>query len=152
MKSIAATPWVPADHVIVKKTLTDSLLLSKIRKQLPLKADLKSYETLSSFVTIRDYNPNEESKEESKEYSPKKEKKDIVEEYSSPMRTRGQEKKNIEKEKKLKDALAKETNKGSEAGSGGKEGGKGSDASDVRVEWSDGSYATVGRMCGRLLR
>lgn len=125
MRTIRGTPWVPANHVIVRRTLTDEELLCKLKNKLPPLPYLNEHLNFPPFVTVTEVDGTGEehgSVEEKSESAPL-------------MRTRGMEKRSAEKEK-----------------GGGSSKKNSFSESHILVEWSDGSYATVGSTCGRLTR
>ena len=70
VRTKAATAWVPADHLVVTRTLSDPLFLSAMREKLPQKANLSEFKVISTFVSVEEVNGGgggggeEESKEE----------------------------------------------------------------------------------------
>ena len=140
VRSITATPWIPSDHLISKQTLTDTLLLSKIRKCLPQKANLVHLDNFSSFVTVKEI--DFENNDEDKQSENKKRKEEIVGESINILKNRNQKKERREND--IKNIKMKKDKKvsNSPVPPGGV----------ICVDWSDGSCATVGKLCGRLLR
>ena len=73
---------------------------------------------------------------------------------TTPMKTRGQEKKELESSKKRK-IISKNENESKKEGTVKESISTSSNSrsgSTIRIDWSDGSYATVGKRCGRLMR
>jgi hypothetical protein len=71
VRTKAATAWVPEDHLVVTRTLSDPLFLSAMREKLPQKANLSEFKVISTFVSVEEVNGGggggggeEESKEE----------------------------------------------------------------------------------------
>ena len=150
VRAITATTWIPSDHLIVKQTLTDSLLLSKIRKILPQKPDLELFDTYSSFVTVTElhFDTGIDTVEKDKIEKDKDEK----EENS----TTGIRNKNNKQEKKENDG--KNTKQNITRNSTSTSTSTSSKnvpipvGGAIRIDWSDGSHATVDGSNGKLLR
>ena len=67
VRTKAATAWVPADHLVVTRTLSDPLFLSAMREKLPQKANLSEFKVISTFVSVEEVNGGGGGEEESKE-------------------------------------------------------------------------------------
>ena len=132
----------------MKRTLTDSLLLSKIRKTLPQKPDLELFDTYSSFVTVTELDFDVDVSRENKE----KNQKNIDEKVNNSttsIRNKNNFEEKIENESKnTKEIMMRNSNSNSHSSQnvsipvGGA----------IRVDWSDGSCATVDGSNGKLLR
>ena len=143
VRTVKATPYVPANHLIVRKSLTDHDFTFKIISKLPERVTSNEHRTFSTFVNVKvvnndTYNSNNNDDKSSKEKYLKddKDENEMSNEKkvtSSAMKTRSRE-----KQDKSESELLKSKRSFSEQ--------------HVLVEWSDGSYATVGSACGRLTR
>ena len=148
VRAITATTWIPSDHLIVKQTLTDSLLLSKIRKILPQKPDLELFDTYSSFVTVTElhFDTGIDTVEKDKIEEDKDEK-----EENSTTGIRNKINKQEKKENDGKNTKQNITRNSTSTSTSSKNvpipvGGA------IRIDWSDGSHATVDGSNGKLLR
>ena len=146
MRTVKATPWVPANHLIVRKTLTDEDFLLKMISKLPARVNVNenTFSVFSNVVSVKEVNKNkfnnnrgcnnnhiDDIKDIKNDKNDKNDKE--VKIPSSAMKTRSKEK---------QDKSESEINKTKESFS----------EEHVLVEWSDGSYATVNSHCGRLTR
>lgn len=52
----AATPWVPAGHLVVRRTLSDQHFLSELQDKFPQKPNLSEFRTISTFVSVKEVN------------------------------------------------------------------------------------------------
>ena len=148
VRAITSTTWIPSDHLIVKQTLTDSLLLSKIRKILPQKPDLELFDTYSSFVTVTElhFDTGIDTVEKDKIEEDKDEKEEIS--------TTGIRNKNNKQEKKENDSKNTKQNiaRNSTSTSTSSKNVPIPVGGAIRIDWSDGSHATVDGSNGKLLR
>jgi hypothetical protein len=144
VRTVKATPYVPANHLIVRKTLTDNDFTLKIISKLPERMTSNEHRTFSTFVNVKvvnndTYNSNNDNDDKNSKEKNLKDDKDESEMSnekkvtSSAMKTRSRE-----RQDKSESELLKSKRSFSEQ--------------HVLVEWSDGSYATVGSACGRLTR
>lgn len=118
--TLTSTPWVPAHHLILRKTLTHPALVNDILRTVntnkPLKSDIKN---VIKTVKMTECNTNATNKSEID---------NSTNANTSPMKTRKREKDLKDKE----DQLFKE--------------------SHYRIDWEDGSYATIDYYNGSLTR
>lgn len=142
VRTVKATPYVPANHLIVRKTLTDEDFTLKILSKLPERTTSNEHRTFSTFVNVKEVNHdtynnhNNDKNGKENNFKDDKDENEINNEKkitSSAMKTRSRE-----KQDKSESELLKSKRSFSEQ--------------HVLVEWSDGSYATVGSACGRLTR
>ena len=138
VRTVKATPYVPANHLIVRKTLTDNDFTLKIISKLPERVTSNEHRTFSTFVNVKvvnndTYNNNNNDDKTIKDDKDENEVSHERKVTSSAMKTRSRE-----KQDKSESELLKSKRSFSEQ--------------HVLVEWSDGSYATVGSACGRLTR
>ena len=146
VRTVKATPWVPANHLIVRKTLTDEDFLLKIISKLPARVNVNenSFSVFSNVVSVKEVNKNKYNNNRGCDNNNIDDIKDIkndkndkndkeLKTLSSAMKTRSKEKQNKSESEisKTKESFSEE---------------------HVLVEWSDGSYATVNSHCGRLTR
>ena len=126
----------------MKRTLTDSLLLSKIRKTLPQKPDLELFDTYSSFVTVTELEFDVDVSRDNNE----KNQKNIdgkVDNSTTNIKNKKNSQEKIENESKN---TMRNSNSNSNQNVSIPVGGA------IRVDWSDGSCATVDGSNGKLLR
>ena len=152
VRAITSTTWIPSDHLIVKQTLTDSLLLSKIRKILPQKPDLELFDTYSSFVTVTElhFDTGIDTVEKDKIEKNKDEK-----EENSTTGIRNKINKQEKKEndgKNTKQNITRNSNSTSTSTSASSKNVPIPVGGAIRIDWSDGSHATVDGSNGKLLR
>ena len=155
VRTVKATPWVPANHLILRKTLSDEDFLIKIISKLPARVNVNenTFSVFSNVVSVKEVNKNKfnnnrgcndnhiddtkniKNDKNNDNNNDNNDKESNVEKKapSSAMKTRSKEK---------QDKSESELNKTKQSFS----------EEHVLVEWSDGSYATVNSHCGRLTR
>ena len=141
VRTVKATPWVPANHLIVRKTLTDEDFLLKIISKLPARLNVNenTFSAFSNVVGVKEVNKNKFNNNRgcnNDHIDDNKNDKGLNIEKKAPssaMKTRSKEKQDKSESElsKIKQSFSEE---------------------HVLVEWSDGSYATVNSHCGRLTR